>query len=447
MDINDDCLFEIFTILNIRELTDVASTSTRFRTIARDVFSFRHKSNCVDIGVGWPFTNGDNIANAYQRQIGPILRNFGDLLTKVKVIFSSENDAKLYNTRVFNMMAKYCTGGLNQLELRCCQTLEPDEIVDARALFRNVKDLVLIRSAAISGSFLSDAKKLTRLNLNWSSFANVVKFLANDYPKLESLSLNNRRMDSTEIDIIEFLKRHPNLTELELSGGGVFDLSSIDECAWLRKISLCEYEEYDISAIAKLNELTSLKLTTTDGDQLPFQLLMSSRSSESLEELELSGYWSYSSDNQMELMISRFTNLQHLSFVFSISTYVSSHHLFSGLHCPQELRALSIGGRLLWVTGDGLVELVQNLPNLEQLSLHPLSHHDEHIHLRESTYLLISEICRARNQKLVIYSFDLTNEELRNRKREEPFAGDDHEVFVRFISLGFNFGTHRIFTI
>lgn len=49
LELNDDCFLEIFENLSVPELADVASTHTRLQTIARDVFSHRHKSNCLDI--------------------------------------------------------------------------------------------------------------------------------------------------------------------------------------------------------------------------------------------------------------------------------------------------------------------------------------------------------------------------------------------------------------
>lgn len=418
LDINDDCMFEIFTNLTVTELANAASVCSRFKTIARDVFSSRHKSICFEVNIS---------STERRRQATDILRNFGDLLTKLKVRFIRHKDANIF---VINLLLMYCTENLDTLELRYCRALQPEKIINATALFRNVKELILIDSKAIDDFFLSDAKKLIRLTLEEYNPKAVVKFLSNDYPQLQALAVRNQEVGRNKIDIVGFLKRHPNVIELELRGGGVYDLSSIGECQFLRKLSILDCENCKITPIVHLENLTTLKILTGYGCQSAIGLLMASKSSQSLEELSLSGYLE---DDVEELipLVRRFTNLKQFSFTTNDDV---GDDMLNELRCLKELRVLSVGGDLL-ISSDCLVDLVQELPQLEQLTLHPDQHLDC-IQLQKATFLRICEIYRTRNKKLMISNFDGSDEELRKKKRKELlFAGNDQREFVRFITL------------
>jgi len=113
----DDCLREIFNNLTVPELAAIASTCTRFRTIAREVFASLHKSKRLKISVidirEYGYHDEGRVAAA-------ILRHFGDLLTNVEVYFVNRvSNVISYNTRVFQLMTKYCTGKLEMLNLLC----------------------------------------------------------------------------------------------------------------------------------------------------------------------------------------------------------------------------------------------------------------------------------------------------------------------------------------
>lgn len=430
LDINDDCLLEIFSNLSILELKNVASACSRFKTIARDVFLRRQKSNHLEMNLCVHSV-------AQRRHTAAILRHFGDMLTKVKVIFWDGDKAHLYNTLAFNLMAKYCTGPLESLHLVDCKILQSDAITDGRMLFRDVKELYLDDAGAVEGSLLADTNELKSLELNLFSSTNVIKYLSNDYPHLESLTLNNRQSDRSEIDIVPFLKRHPDLIELELSGGGKYDFSAISGYPCLKKLTISDCGNSNLLPIAQLNNLATLKLTIMVGNGSAIGLLKTLKSSQSLEALELSGAglkrYSYGDRTELMATLLRFTNLKRLSF----KSLEMDDDLSTCLHRARSLRVLSIGGPRLFITitSGGLVDLVQNLPNLEQLSLHPLFNGTQHPKFSETTYLRICEIYRKRNKKLSMFDFDTTDVWLKKLNRKEPFAGFDQQEFVQFVTL------------
>lgn len=424
LDLNDDCLAEIFSKLTVPQLGDVACTCIRFQNIARQVFPLlQSKSNGVDLGVGWPFTNGDYIA--YQRQIAPILRNFGDLVTKLNVTFCGKNS---YNTSVFNLIANYCTGTLERLELRCCLSLHLDQINDANAIFRNVKQLILHRSYIVEGSFLADAKELTELTLTGFYSTRVLDFLSNDYPNLKSITVKNSSMDweEVEININNFLERHPHLIECHLDGYDFDNISAIAGMPELRKLSIWLCGNYIIRPIAQLDKLTAMQLSANGSDQLEF--LDTSRSSETLEELVLNCFL----DDGTRLLksLARFSNLNLLSI--KLHFVLDDNGLALLRHLPK-LRVLAIGGPTS-ITADGVINLIRYLPHLQQLSL------DDHrfnkrTQMQESTYLRICEIYQNRSQPLTIYNYNVLDDEHSECICEEAFVGGVQQKFVHFIAV------------
>lgn len=161
-DMNDDCLVEIFKHLSVRRLADVASTCTRFRTIARKVFSLRHKSNCVEIEIEDTYYYPKDAK--YHQQSAALLRNFGDLMTDLKVIFEYEAELEFKNTSVMSLMTKYCTGPLEKLELEYlsiggCRTPK------FFARFQNLKILSvrLSEDSYINDIFLRELRRLRQL--------------------------------------------------------------------------------------------------------------------------------------------------------------------------------------------------------------------------------------------------------------------------------------------
>lgn len=415
LDVNDDCLVAIFEYLTDLQLADIASTCTRLETSARDVFSRRHNSNSVGI-----YIDMDTIP---QRQwSAAILKSFGDLATKLIITFSC--GAKVYNSFVFSLMVKYCTGTLETLDLRHTRYLQTHEIFDVAVLFGNVKELILDYSFSNDDSGPPNAAQINSPEFPSMNFA---KCSSTDYLQLASLTLKNLT-DKHQLDIKAFLKRCPNLTELEMLEVAVYDLSSIGEyCPALSKLTILGCDVFNITQLTQLDQLASLKLSIGEDDKY-LKLLNTSKSSQTLDELMLLGC--IADGGELLTALLRFTNLAQLSFTLD----GVDDGALRDLQRQNKLRVLSIGGTVsVSITSDGLVDLVRNLPDLERLSLHlDCSHHC--IQLQESTYLRIRNIYETRNQKLVIYNFDTSEDDLVKVEREEPFAKHNQKKFVRYIS-------------
>lgn len=441
LDINDDCLFDIFTYLNVVELAAVASTCNRFRDTAREVFLLRHKSKCLEIIVEAPdqrFPADIQHCARDHRQNTAIFRHFGDLIN-LKVTFFYHSELR-YCSSVFNTMVKYCT---RRLELINCGGLDFSRTTDTKGPFQNLKELVWYDSRAPNHIFLSNVDELTQLTIKWKNSTMVSEFLSNNYPKLQSLTLEMSpnlylNLEEQRIDINGFLKRHPNLIELQLSEGGKYDLSSIGECCpLLEEIAIwkCFVVGFTFTSIAELEKLTSIKVSDV-APSMAMEFLKSSKSSESLEHLVLYGSCL---GLQTELLkhLQRFNNLIHLSVT---SLRDIDNDFLAGLWHLKQLRVLAIGYYYpCSFTSAGLVNLVQHLPLLEQLNLNPVLF-CQYLRLCNSTYWQISQICQGRNQKLVIRNWDINSAVgIRDGDEDivfqEPFFDESqpHQDCVRFI--------------
>lgn len=461
LDIADDCLVEIFKYFSIPELADLTAICTQFRGIARKTFPLHHKSHSMEIDlqfVGWKV----NDAYVERSQMGTVFRSFGDLLTTLEVICWDWDNDYQSNTILFNLMAKYCTEPLHQLKLSNCKNLKRDRIVDAEALFRNVVELALIDSPAIDGGFLSDAKQLKRLNLTEFHPTAVVKFLANHYPQLEALNLNNRKLDQSPyqslldprawsyphdcggIDIVDFLKRHPTLNSIELRGGGFYDLASIGECPWLKNLSDLGSTTANVANIAQLDQLTTLKLSARTLSGSTMEILEKSKSAESLEELALPIlglgpiHLEHVEPASLSLAaLARFINLERLSLWLYCNV---DNNCLADFHSLAKLRMLSVYGSTIHsLTGDAVVDLVRHLPQLEELSIYTTDYAEAHFEMEKATFLQICELYRSRQQKLVIRNYGESRHSFANASRiyDEPFAVDNEQESVRFIALRF----------
>lgn len=93
MELNDKLLVKILNDFTIVQLSTVASTCTRLRTIARSVFKLRHNSDCVNIQMKlWTKRRTGKTWQTHYRQTAAILRNFGDLIADLNVNFARPSD-------------------------------------------------------------------------------------------------------------------------------------------------------------------------------------------------------------------------------------------------------------------------------------------------------------------------------------------------------------------
>lgn len=426
MDLSDDCLIHICINMNVFELSDIACTCTRFRTIARRVYSLRHKSNRLRLNM---FIMDKPFLFYHPHQVSASLRHFGDMVTNLEILVdetreTDENDAR--NTTIYNSMVGYCTPHiLQKLEMRGMPYLPPGEVLDAGPLLRGLKELVLETSDVIDSALLSDAQLTSLTLLGPMDYA---KYLTNDYRQLQIFTMEHFRKECDPTLVSEFLARHMHLTEIKLYRSGYNDPVVIGAMRDLTKLYIEEIQYNEIMPMAKLDKLNALQLCVAAGRQMP-EFLNASMSWRTLEELELSQSIQPGDEAWFMSGIARFTHLKRLVINYGVTF---DDDLLAYFHNLKELRVLSIQHSLP-ITSDGLVKLVRNLPHLELFVLCKFSQFDELF--QKSTYLEICEIYRNREQKLLVYDYNVFDRDNLYKELMRPFASCGLQRYVEFISL------------
>lgn len=149
---------------------------------------------------------------------------------------------------------------------------------------------------------------------------------------------------------------------------------------------------------------------------------------ENIHNIDLACFWRSNTDRSFEnievISIIRWVHSQ--TFIGKWSGAIDGSRAIHQFVEPFAKYLLSrrIGYRRQSIARDGLVNLVRNFPELEQLSLHPLFSGD-HLKLKKSTNLRIYEICLVRNKKIVFYNFDASI--------YEPFEEGDQQQYFQWL--------------
>lgn len=132
--LNDDCLLEIFSTLNVANLCNVADVCPRFEENAKLIFSTKHKKLDfyefhIKIFGSMDLFEGFNL-----------LRLFGNLTKNLEIspiLFQSDDN------QTTDLIIKYCTGTLNKLKLDSF-TIDNNVIaIKLQPIFANLQKLTL----------------------------------------------------------------------------------------------------------------------------------------------------------------------------------------------------------------------------------------------------------------------------------------------------------------
>lgn len=419
LDLNDDCLIALFSKLPIEDLNSMALTCTRLRTVAQDTFKYTHKSKIVDLDKSI-INNEKQLAR--MRDLSQIFRIFGSMMTRISITFQIGiiYDPKTYlaNTKLLNLMIKYCVGSLETLRFQFCRHLVWKKITGEEALFRNLKEFELIEGDYTCDKFAQYVKQVTKLSINGGSFE---KYLKNYYPNLKSFTLNlNWHGKKNRLLLEGFLQQHTDLTELHLFAVERMDYSIVANMTQLTSLTVDQFhakiEECSLMALAQLENLTSLTLSTNSQTG---QLLKNLASAESLRELSLTfGSWSQNESEMEGIAHCRNLRKLHLDRRWDLE---DKHLIYlHGLHGLQELIVQEPDD----VTADGLIGLINHLPQLKKLNW---CYASRPVKLSEQTCLDIVNIYRRRNQQFIINFFEFERNKTKLQSKKSGF-----EQFVKY---------------
>lgn len=108
LDLNDDCLFDIFNMLNSIDLSAVDQTCLRFQKVAGDVF--RRKHTAINLTMTTLPGNWSNVGTSQLTlfQIRNLLKGFGTEIQKLHVAALSFKQENRY--RVLDLIIRNCSG-------------------------------------------------------------------------------------------------------------------------------------------------------------------------------------------------------------------------------------------------------------------------------------------------------------------------------------------------
>lgn len=102
IDLNDDCLEEIFRNLNLKQLFDVATVHTRFLTACRRAFLKAYRNKEISI----------SIYQAFRPNYPMVLRLFGDIIRHLRVTYDRFDGHENFNSTIHDAIVQHCSDTL-----------------------------------------------------------------------------------------------------------------------------------------------------------------------------------------------------------------------------------------------------------------------------------------------------------------------------------------------
>lgn len=108
VDLNDDCLAEVFEYLNFEDLNDIFKTNIRFENGARMAFAFKFANSVYTVAT-----------RSYDgRQQPDFLTRFGGVITKLIVVYRPNTKFPRENAELHKKVFESCYGSLREIEFQ-----------------------------------------------------------------------------------------------------------------------------------------------------------------------------------------------------------------------------------------------------------------------------------------------------------------------------------------
>lgn len=405
LDLDDDCLREVFERMNIKDLTANADVCTRFRynaaQAARSKFKYLYMHKCSSVG-------------AYAK-----LRNFGASVTSVCVdsLYGQKGRAQ-FQKRIIELLNLYCVGETIDLKLSRFDIID-DLAVLMVPLLGRVQNLNL-EDCQSGGLFLKklpfwspELRELNCQSLN-DSDREGMQFdgLHRNFPKLESIVIV--RVAAVNItDIEEILKWNPQLKRIQLVSCCQLDESILKTIAKhvpkIVKISLSTKSaknSTNLEHLPQLSELKTLILSVDDNHSYVQSIVPEiALAATALEHLDLSNFNLRYKYQQFVEGISKLKTLKTLRLC-----YVENMRVTNLLDMCKPLKQLSEVHLFrtnisLWIERPQLLEFVKNAEKLQKLEIVGDQDIEDEVFVNVNTYMKLLSIVNQRKEKMKL---DLT---------------------------------------
>lgn len=364
-ELNDDCLREIFDYLNVLDLASVAEVCPRFEALARARFSIKHKT--------FDFHEFSKVRRTELRihQLESFLQHFGPLIVNLRVSYIEIQT--ISNNSVLEMILKYCSGGLDTLNLENFE-LKGQFLKKMRPLFVRLQKLHL-RGCEFTTPFiriLGHCTALKKLKFSDYSECSDCRLFTFNLPKLETISFKN--FDGFSLNqLVKFIERNPQLKKVsivhcETIGSGILPVI-VRGIPLVEKISFkeCMYDSGPAfrKNVMHLKQLSSLKKLKIDCSDNPVYSVFNEMATANvpLEYLEMSHCFA---NRQLVNSISNMKTLKTLS-LFQIDTMVASHLQEMCENLPELTRL--VVDKCADFSTDALLKLVRKAKKLQEVNL------------------------------------------------------------------------------
>lgn len=218
IDLNDDCLREIFMNLNLHQLFDVTVTHTRFLNACRRIFIKKYKNKEIKIAVH----------RTIQPQYTEILCLLGDMISHLRVTYNRFDGCANFNKRIHDAIVRHCSETLTEITFN---HIHPT--MEINKPFQNLNKLNFNRGCV--GRTMSEFKKwFPKLISIQFFFCKTIdtQCIEQEFPRLQHFTVAHHNF--TFQNLRNFLDLNPQLKSFTVYN-------------------------YDRSLISQLQEYTSLK--------------------------------------------------------------------------------------------------------------------------------------------------------------------------------------------
>lgn len=423
LDMNDDCLYEIFSpkLMSIMDLCSVAETCSRLKQIANRNFTRAYK--CC---------NFNELSLKTIHEVRRFLINFGSLITELTI----KSDLNGMSVRILDLVIRYCKNTLESLTLK---QYEITEYLTAklRPMFSNLKKIHLENCSlygdgqklfANCGSLI----ELKAIQLDHEDDDGII--LENVFPKLERFVLEQTYFNNDDSELNLFVSRHEGLKELSLKGidndRPTLLTAIANNCKSIEELRIesaasdareypSEYEK-ELQSILTLNNLKKLQIECARVNVTKF--IQELPKLNSLEFLEL--YHAHADEG----LIPALAQLKNLN-VLRLSHCKDLKYL-KPLGDMKQLNELSIRlhHSIDEITFD-LVQMIKGLVNLKKLTFESNGTFD----LDKRMYLRIVDVVRER-PGFSPSSLEIETDALNDGVVDMQFDGQNNEI-VKLVQL------------
>lgn len=425
LNLDDECILEIFSRLPLLMLCNVRDTCQRLRTLADFYFATMHKS----LNFGCRSIKGPQFKLFTQDETKSILSSFGHHIEALIIhadLFAAKPDEVLQTLNDFCDNRRLC-------HLKLIKFAFDETIIDScDRLFANVEKLTIDKCFADDEIFEKLFRKCTSMRyLELMRQFNIDgRCLAHTYPMLDGFSLiSNNNFDPRLVN--SFMAKNPQLKVLKMIGCNFVDDEIFEtiadnlvllESLSIRMVHVTSNFETNLMNLLRLQHLRELEFNcgVQPIESFVNGLAMTNR-------IEAFGISSAELTGELCAAICNLKNLQLLKLISIFDTQQSRSITSIAIQLTQlkELHVVECEP----ITFDEMVEFIERAPRLEKLVINQCCNM---VPFNGSQFIQLADACQKRINKLHLI-IHLDYDELCTTKRQ--VSSDLRREYAHIVQL------------